>query len=131
MKRLWPLLLVLLTACQDGVARRENADLNRRVTALEAEVQTLKAQAQQAPAADAVAVTTRASAQNCALQLSRFLEGYRSSSPDDSYPTDTAEVVQPAACQGHRLKWRGLKADAYNFAVLGEGEQVLAEAQGE
>ncbi|MDO4245735.1 MAG: hypothetical protein Q4C89_06915, partial [Deinococcus sp.] len=81
MRRLWVLLPLLLTACQDSAARQQNAELSRRVTALEAEVRALKReQATNVPPADASEVTTRAAAQNCATQLSRTLEDYRRSS---------------------------------------------------
>ena len=130
MRRLWVLLPLLLTACQDSTARQQNADLARRVTALEAEVRTLKReQATAAPPADASEVTARAAAQNCATQLSRTLEDYRRSSLEGRYPRPQ-DLTLPPACQNQTVKWQQQTAAAYAFTVQGAEGAALAEGKG-
>ena len=125
------LLPLLLTACQDREARAQNAELTRRVTALEAEVQALKGRPQNAgtPPADAAAVTARAAAQNCATQLSRALEDYRRASLDGRYPS-AKELVLPPACENQSVRWQRQQADAYAFTVVDAQGAVLAGGKG-
>ena len=99
----WPVLLLplLISACQDREARAQNAELARRVAALETEVQMLKKE-QAAPGltppADAAAVTARAAARNCATQLARTLEDYRRGSLEKRYPA-AGDIALPPPCQ--------------------------------
>ena len=120
-------LLPLLSACQDQTARQQNAALTRRVEALEAEVGALRGQS--SSPADASGVTTRAAAQNCALQLSRQLEEYRRGSLSGEYPP-RAGLRLPAACEGWQVRWNKLSAQAYSFAVLGGDGAELATGAG-
>lgn len=124
-------LLALLCACQDQQARTRNAELERRVTALEARVQRLEGRGAEAgpSPAGAAAVTARASAQNCAAELSRALETFRRVSLEGRYPTER-ELNLPPACEGEELRWEKRTAQAYAFTVRGEGEEVLARQSG-
>lgn len=124
-------LLALLCACQDQQARTQNAELERRVTALEARVQRLEGRGAEAgpSPAGAAAVTARASAQNCAAELSRALEGFRRVSLEQRYPTER-ELNLPPACAGERLSWEKRTAQAYAFTVRGTGGEVLARQSG-
>ncbi|MGX9687992.1 hypothetical protein ACTQ9L_12735 [Deinococcus wulumuqiensis] len=133
MRGLWLLLPLLLTACQDREARAQNAELSRRVAALEAEVQALRKDRASPPAltppADAAAVTARAAARNCATQLARTLEDYRRGSLEGRYP-GAAEVSLPPPCQNQTVRWQTRTAQAYAFSVVGEDGQVLAGGEG-
>lgn len=132
--RRWPALLLplLLSACQDREARAQNAELARRVTALETEVQTLKkeqASSGLTPPADAAAVTARAAAQNCATQLARTLEDYRRGSLEGRYP-EAADMALPPPCQNQTVRWQTRTAQAYAFSVVDAAGKVLAQGQG-
>ena len=132
--RRWPVLLLplLLSACQDREARAQNAELARRVAALESEVQSLKKE-QAAPGltppADAAAVTARAAARNCATQLARTLEDYRRGSLEKRYPA-AGDIALPPPCQNQKVRWQTRTAQAYAFSVVDGAGAVLAEGQG-
>ena len=134
MRGAWLLLPLLLTACQDREARAQNAELTRRVAALEAEVQALRAKGTASagaptPPNDAAAVTARAAAQNCATQLARTLEDYRRGSLEGRYP-GAAEVSLPPPCRNQTVRWQARTAQAYAFSVVGKDGQVLAGGEG-
>lgn len=129
---LLPLALVpLLAGCQDRQARADQAELARRVTALEAEVRTLRGQgAVLSPTLpEASEATARAAAGNCATALARTLETYRSSSLDTRYPTRT-QLEEPDACAGLRVEWTALEAQNYAFRVQSAQGQELARQSG-
>lgn len=126
--------LALLCACQDPQARARNAELERRVAALEAQVQALEAAdpgaaSGQVPPTQAAAITARASAQNCAAELSRALEGFRRLSLEGRYPTER-ELNLPPACEGETLSWEKRTAQAYAFTVRSAGGEVIARQSG-
>lgn len=129
---LLPLLLcvALLTACQDQQARTQNQELQKRVAALEAEVQALKAAQASAPQPeDSAAFEAKAAAQNCANDLARTLETFRELSIDHRYPTP-AQLETPDSCAGQRVNWLKLEAQAYTFAVSDTAGQELARQSG-
>lgn len=122
--RLLPVLLLpVLTACQDTQARAQNAELTRRVAALEAQLQGLRAaQARRDPATIPEA---QLSAQNCANDLTRALETYRENSIDRRYPAP-AQLEVPDTCAAQRINWLSLSARAYTFTISGPQGQPLA-----
>ncbi|EYB68447.1 hypothetical protein DEIPH_ctg023orf0036 [Deinococcus phoenicis] len=126
-----PLLLLpgLLCGCQDREARAENARLAARVTALEAQIGALAAQArtERRTRADADSVVRQAAAQNCANDLARFLESLRQDV--GTYPAMRL-VTLPDSCVDLRVNWRTLKPEAYAFDVLDKGGEVLATGRG-
>mgnify|MGYP007053956159 FL=1 len=129
MKRACPLLLLLplvLSACQDREARAQNAELSRRVAALERGVTALKLKVEAGPVpdVDAQSVTMQAAAQNCANDLTRALELYRQDSIERRYPT-RAELTLPDACAEQRVRWEKLEPQAYTFTLLGAAGQEL------
>lgn len=131
---LLPLALCLaLTACHDQQARQQNADLTRRVAALEAEVKALKAAQANAINAPTVlevgSATTRAAAQNCAFDLARNLEDYHQSSLQNRYPTRT-ELTLPDSCTDQYVKWEKLTASAYAFSVQNAAGEEMARQSG-
>ena len=123
--RLLPLLCLfpVLTACQDGQVRAHNAELNRRVAALEAQVQALEtAQAR----ADVPAPSeAQLSAQNCANDLTRALETYRENSIDRRYPAP-AQLEVPVTCGAQRINWVSLSARSYVFTIGDPAGRPLA-----
>lgn len=124
------LLLPLLAGCQDVQARQENAELTRRVAALETQVRTLKAaQTDTALPDDAAAFEAKAAAQNCANALTRALETFRQDSIDRRYPTQ-AQLEVPDACQGQRVGWLTLRPQEYTFVVSSETGAELARQTG-
>ena len=116
-----------LGACQDTQARAQNEVLTRRVAALEAQVQALKAA--QARADMQGSLEAQLSAQNCANDLTRALETYRENSIDGRYPTP-AELNFPDTCASQRVNWRTLTSHAYTFTISGDGGQELARQSG-
>ncbi len=126
-----PLVLPLvLCACQDNQARQQNAELSRRVAALEQQVKALQeAQAHAPTVAEAGDTTIRAAAQNCALGLARTLEEYRQNSEEDRYPA-TDDLELPQSCDGQKVKWKALKPQSYSFSVLSDSGQELAQQSG-
>ncbi|GHF59683.1 type II secretory pathway pseudopilin PulG [Deinococcus metalli] len=127
-RALLPLLLMpALGACQDTQARVQNEALTRRVAALEAQVQVLKAA--QARASTPDGLEAQLSAQNCANDLTRALETYRENSIDGRYPTP-AELDLPDTCTGQRVNWQALTAHAYTFSISGDGGRELARQSG-
>ncbi|RJF72872.1 hypothetical protein D3875_16295 [Deinococcus cavernae] len=123
-------LPALLSACQDQQARQQNAELGRRVAALEAEVKALRAERPHTLTVDAVTtVTVRAAAQNCALELARTLEQYRQDSLEHRYPSRT-EMEFPDACKNQNVNWQNLSHQAYDFQVLGQDGKPLAKQAG-
>ena len=127
MLRAFLLLLSLsLTACQDREVRDEVARLEARVTDLEARVEALAA-APPIPA-DAAATVQQAAATHCANDLSRTLELTRQER--GGYPTE-ATLAVPGSCQGFRVTWERLTAQAYAFRVLDGSGQALASGAGE
>lgn len=116
-----------MSACQDREARAQNAELSRRVAALEREFTalTLQLKAGPVPDADAQSVTIQAAAQNCANDLTRALELYRQDSLERCYPT-RAELTLPDACAEQRVRWVQLEPQAYTFTLLGAAGQELA-----
>lgn len=138
----WPAPAVLLLplglcACQDTQARQQNAalteqvtQLQSRVTGLEARLQKLEAAQPHAPSvAEAGNVTTRAAAQNCAVELARTLESFRQASLEHHYPT-RQELELPDACSDQRVAWQTLSATQYAFTVNSASGQVLAQQSG-
>ena len=119
-------LLPLLSACQDTQARAENEALTRRVAALEAQVQAMKATQTQA---DAPVPEAQLSAQNCANDLTRTLETYRENSIDGRYPTP-AQLDLPDTCESQRVNWLRLDSGRYTFTVTGDSGQELARQSG-
>lgn len=123
-------LPALLCACQDTQARQQNAQLEKRVAALEAEVKALKEAKPNAFTVSAVTnVAVQAAAQSCAVELARTLELYRQDSLQHRYPGRT-EMEFPEACKNQNVKWQELKNQAYHFQVLGGDGQLLAEQKG-
>ena len=134
MKRACPLLLLLplvLSACQDREARAQNAELSRRVAALERGVTALKLKVEAGPVpdADAQSVTMQAAAQNCANDLTRALELYRQDSIERRYPT-RAELTLPDACAEQRVRWEKLEPQAYTFTLLGRARKSRGKGAG-
>ena len=127
------LLLTLLSGCQnpapDPQAAQQLAALSARITALETEVAELKAAQRASGAANAVDVTARAAAQNCAGALNRALELFRQNSVGERYPTP-AQLELPDACQGQRIGWERLEAQRYSFNVTNGDGQVLLRQSG-
>lgn len=120
----------LLTACQDQQARRQNAELEKRVAALEAEVKALQAVQVNGPTKTAVSdVTVQAAAQNCAVELARKLELYRQDSLQHRYPQQS-ELEFPDACTGQKVVWQELKNNVYSFKVQDASGNTLAEQRG-
>ena len=122
--RFLPLLLLpALTACQDSQVRAQNAELTRRVAALEAQVQGLRVA--QAGTNSAATSEARLSAQNCANDLARSLETYRENSIDRRYPAP-AQLEVPDTCGAQRINWIRLSARAYTFTIGDPAGQPLA-----
>ncbi|WP_343758016.1 hypothetical protein [Deinococcus depolymerans] len=119
------LLAPLLGGCQDREARAQNADLTRRVEALERQLSAVQATQQSGLPTDAGRVTARAAAQNCANSLTRTLETYRQNSLDRRYPAP-AQLEVPDACVDQRVNWLTRSADAYTFTVTDAAGRELA-----
>lgn len=123
-------LLLGLAGCQDRQARSDNARLAARISALEQQVNRLKQAQAEAPAASAPDnFMARATAQNCANDLSRTLETFRRDSIDGVYPTP-ARLMVPDSCVGQKIEWVRLTAKAYAFALVDEGGAELARGSG-
>ncbi len=119
------LLVPLLGGCQDREARAQNAELTRRVEALERQLSAAQAARPAGVPADAARVTTNAAAQNCANNLTRELETFRQNSLDRAYPT-AAQLDLPDACVDHRVNWIARSAGAYTFSVTDPTGRELA-----
>lgn len=110
------LLVPLLGGCQDREARAQNAELTRRVEALERQLSAAQAARPMSVPADADRVTSEAAAQNCANSLTRELETFRQNSIDRLYPTP-AQLELPGACVDQRVNWIARSAGAYTFSI--------------
>ncbi|GGR62019.1 hypothetical protein GCM10008959_25090 [Deinococcus seoulensis] len=119
------LLLPLLSGCQDREARAQNADLTRRVEALERQLNAVQTVQQKDPLTDAGRVTTQAAAQNCANSLTRELETFRQNSIDRAYPTP-AQLDLPDACVDQRVNWLRQDTAQYTFTVTDRQGRELA-----
>ncbi|GAA5437973.1 hypothetical protein [Deinococcus aquaticus] len=119
------ILLPLLSACQDREARAQNADLTRRVEALERQLNAVQTVQQKDPLTDAGRVTTQAAAQNCANSLTRELETFRQNSIDRLYPTP-AQLELPGACVDQRVNWLRQDTAQYTFTVTDRQGRELA-----
>lgn len=130
---IYPALLslsVLLCACQDQEARRQNAELSAKVAALEQKVAALEqAQAHAPTVTEADNATTRAAAQNCAIELSRTLETFKQNSLDHRYPSHQA-LEMPDSCSHQNVHWQNLSGRAYAFTVNTDDGQELARQTG-
>ena len=122
------LLIPVLSACQDSQVRAQNAELTRRVAALEAQVQGLRVA--QAGTNSAATSEARLSAQNCANDLARSLETYRENSIDRRYPAP-AQLEVPDTCGAQRINWISLSAGSYTFTISGvDGQQLARQSSG-
>ncbi len=110
------LLVPLLGGCQDREARAQNAELTRRVEALERQLSAAQADRPAGITADADRVVSEAAAQNCANNLTRELETFRQNSSDRIYPRP-AQLALPDACIDHRVNWITRTDQAYTFSV--------------
>lgn len=106
-----------------GVERRLDEQA-RTIRQLRETVTALRAQAASQDVGDAAGVTRRAVAENCAFELARDFEEFRSGS--GRYP-GMPEVTLPEACRDLRVQWARLDGEAYRFVVQDSVGRTLAE----